>query len=107
VVLAVVSAGSRALAVETDGLVDHELADQGVAGSDTSNTDDESEREQLNGDVLELSETLGDGVASLVLLGNGSPQASRRSEEHARGRAHKHAASRPEHAESNGGVHFD
>lgn len=70
--LVLLSAGGRALSRKTEVLVDKELAADGVGGGAQSKGHDDGEGVQLRGDLLELSESLGDGVASLVLLGNGS-----------------------------------
>jgi hypothetical protein len=86
----VLGASARALARQAEVLVDNELADTGIAGEDDGEANDGSEREQLRRNILELAKTLGDGVASLVLLGNRSHQT--------RGLA--------EHPESSGGAHF-
>lgn len=98
---------TRALTVKADGLVHHELADESVAGGETSQGNDESKGNQLDRDVLELSQTLGDGVSGLIFFRHRSPHASRGTEEHARGRAHEHAGRWPEHSESDGGIHVD
>jgi hypothetical protein len=52
-----------ALSSETEVLVDDELAGNGVAGSTESEANNDSEGVQLRRDLLELSESLRDGVA--------------------------------------------
>lgn len=89
-VTTVLLAGGRALSSETQVLVDDELAGNRVTGSTESEANDNSERVQLRRDLLELSESLRDSVASLVLLGDGS----------------QHARRLPEHAESSGRTHL-
>jgi len=84
--------GSRlALALETDGLVGHEVTCDGVGGSGQSEANDNTEGDQLGGDLAELAQSLGDGVTDLVLGGNGGHLAH----------------SRAESAESERRTHFD
>lgn len=89
-VTAVCRTRSRALSSETEVLIDDELAGDGVAGSAESEANNDSEGVQLRRDLLELSESLRDGVASLVLLGDGS----------------QHARRLPEHSENSGRTHL-
>ena len=88
--VASIVAASRTLSGQTEVLINDELARDGVAGSAESEANDDSERVQLRRDLLELSETLRDGVASLVLLGDGS----------------QHARRLPEHSKSSGRTHL-
>lgn len=53
---------------KTEGLVGHELIGAGVNGSSNGDTKDETEREQLRGDLLQSAQTLRDGVSALALL---------------------------------------
>lgn len=54
--------GLLALSGKTQGLVGGDLAAHGVYGSEDSGGQDNTERNQLWGDLLEGSEALGDGV---------------------------------------------
>jgi hypothetical protein len=54
---------SGTLSSETEVLVDDELAGNGVAGSAESEANNDSEGVQLRRDLLELSESLRNGVA--------------------------------------------
>lgn len=51
-----------AVAVETQGLVGHQLLAARVDSSTNGNSKDEADREQLGGHTLELAQTLGDSV---------------------------------------------
>jgi hypothetical protein len=75
VVLLILAAG--ALAGESQILVDHELADRRVGSGDEREGDDSGEGIQLERDLLDPAESLRDGVASLLLLGNWSHHADR------------------------------
>lgn len=84
-----IRASSRALSTQAQVLVDDELADTGVAGSNDGKANDDSyfvldafvcdlaggfritEGHQLKRDLLELAETLGDSVA-YIESGRGS-----------------------------------
>lgn len=91
VALTVVGAPRGTLSRQAEVLVDDELAADRVGGSAEGEANDDGEGVQLRRDLLELSESLRDGVAGLVLLGNGS----------------QHARRLPEHPENSGGTHLD
>lgn len=57
-----------AVAVQTEGLVGHELAGAGVDGSTDGDTKDQTERDQLRGNSLQSAQTLRDSVGALVFL---------------------------------------
>lgn len=62
--------GLAVLAAKTEVLVDPELAEAGVAGSENGETNDDTEREQFCRNLSQLSQALRHGVRALVLLGN-------------------------------------
>jgi len=59
----VIGARRGALSAQTQVLVDDELPDTRVAGSNDCKANDNSKGHQLERDLLELPETLGDSVA--------------------------------------------
>jgi len=73
---------------EAEVLVDEELAGYRVAGAEYGNNNDDTERPKLRGNVFELSQTLGDSVRALLLLGD------------------SHHAPRGHHTESPGSIHL-
>lgn len=77
------------LSLQTQVLVDPELAGARVAGSEDGKSDDDSERPKFGRDLSELSQTLGDSVASLVF-----------------GRRSTHHASRGLHSHDLSGIHI-
>lgn len=61
---------SSVLALETDGLVDEQVTCDRVAGSEDSEANDNTEGNQLSGDLAESSKALRDSVGSLFLVGH-------------------------------------
>jgi len=103
----VVRSCGRTLSGEPKVLVHEELPDDRVARGEDGKANDDSERPQLRRDLLELSQSLGDGMASLVFGGDRSHQASAGAESHAGVGPERHARRRLEHPESGGGMHCD
>lgn len=56
----------RALPVQSQGGVGVELADHAVAGSEDGGGQDDTQRDQLRRDALQLAQTLGNGVSYKV-----------------------------------------
>jgi hypothetical protein len=53
---------------QTKGLVDNELVDEGVGGGADSDSQDDSEGDQLRRNLLQGTQTLGDGVGCFVIV---------------------------------------
>lgn len=63
-----------ALPLEAKGLVDPKFPEDGEEGHDDGDAENDNKRPNLRGDVLELAETLRDGVGAVLLLGDGAAQ---------------------------------
>lgn len=57
------------LAGETEVLINEEFAEARVASSEDGETDDDTEGNQFSRNLSELSQTLGNGMRALILLG--------------------------------------
>lgn len=89
-------AGSS-LSDQAQVLVNDELADARVGRGKEGEDDDDGEGEKLQRDILELSQALGNGVTSLVLLGHRAHHARSLAEHHLGGSAEHHLGGSAEH----------
>jgi len=95
---------------EAESLVGPELAEDAVAGGAEGDGQDEADGEQLDGDLLEGTEALGDGVGGVLLLRDGRPHLGRGLQAqapHGLLGAEDGGGALPEHVEGAGRLHCE